>query len=194
MITFSPRWPHGFNDDDAVLRHELAHALVWDFHGGNFTGICFQRTADRLLTGRLRTIDPAGLSVEDIVRERAPELAERALAGEIAARKYLEEPEFCVCSNLPLNPAADLAQILPQPSYPEPDDVKALRYAHTTAGRNWHAWLSDRYQSAHAVVVERWEALDMAAEVFYADLPLNPGENWFLDADRVRRQLAFRTG
>ena len=78
-----------WNRDDAVLRHEVAHALVWFHHGGGIGRLRAVRQADGLMLASVKTGPrPDQNDTPDFVDG----VAERLLAGEVASRIHSRLP------------------------------------------------------------------------------------------------------
>lgn len=191
VIEFSNIWPACFNEDDSVVRHELGHAFVWLSGGGAIEHVRFTRAFDRLLGGGMKMTVPDGWDEERFFAEKSDLLAERVLAGEIAAREHNGLPQGVVCSELPLTPTSDLAFLLTGKHNHQTDDIKALFLAHESAKANWYEWMRARHSSAVLVIQRHFEVIDIAADVFAGEVPLWEGDEVLIDGARVARQLGF---
>lgn len=190
-IQFSQRWPAELNDDETVVRHELGHALVWLGHGNLVERVRFARTSDLLLCGGMRVKLSEGWNEERLRNESPGQLAERILAGEIAARNYNDLADGEVYTDLHLRPDSDLAAALRGQENNPADDIKALFLAHEVAGSGWYLWLCERHAAARVRVLQRWDELDNAAENVLADVPLRAGEELLIEGACVARLLGF---
>jgi hypothetical protein len=188
-IRFSRNWPAELDEDETVVRHELGHALVWLDQGNVVERICFTRTANLLLRGVTKVKLPDGWSEARLRKERPEQLAERILAGEIAAREYNELAHGEICTDLVLLPNSELGAVLTGQSENPDDDIKALFLAHEAAGLGWYVWLCERHAAARARVLTHWAALENAAENVLADLPLCAGEEFIIRGPSVARLL-----
>ena len=105
-----------FNDDPAAVYHELGHAMIWYAGGGALGPITFRRSADGLLEPSVRLADrDRNEPLEETWRKSPNELAERFLAGEATARRFLHMPRGMICAKgLRLYNGADLQTELPR--------------------------------------------------------------------------------
>ena len=190
-IQFTQHWPSTFDDDDVVIRHELGHALVALSYGFQIEHVRYIRTAARTLKGAARMRHPAGWDDKRLLAECPDMLVERVLAGEIAARIYLGLPTQVICTDLPVVPGSDLGQLLALVPVSNLDDVKALTFAHSSAGTDWYRWLSERHVATERLILQYWEVLDQASDVIHGDIPLWQYQELTVPGPQVKALLGF---
>lgn len=190
MIQFSSTWPSCFEDDDAVIRHEFGHALVWLTYGYEVHSLRFERST-RLLTATTRCTEPNCQTETELMLTMPDVLAERLLAGEIASRIYCELPLNVICSDLPVNPDSHLSSLLQGHLPSNYDDVKAFEIARQTASQNWYHWLVERHKNALRIIRNYWDDLDNASNVLYGEIPVVPNDSFSIDGGDIRRLLGL---
>jgi len=190
MIQFSSTWPCCFEDDNAVIRHEFGHALVWLTCGYEVHSLRFVR-GNRLLTATTRYTESNCQTEAELLLTMPDILTERLLAGEIASRIYCELPLNIICSSLSVNPDSDLTSLLQGQLPSNYDDVKAFEIARQTAGQNWYHWLAERHKNALNTITNYWDALDNASDVLYGDIPVGANDSFSIHGGQIRGLLGL---
>lgn len=179
-ISFDTADNVAFNEDPAVVFHEVGHALVWYAFGGGVGRLRFHRAEDQLLEPGVclrprRRDDSPSVTWQQMPKE----LASRFLAGEAAARRFLGMSRTEICSKgLDLRSTTCLASTLQGHEDDREDIVKALFLALDCAGREWHNWIAERHVTANSIIDAGWKAIQAAAESILPHLPDRPGDTW----------------
>lgn len=177
MLEFQTIWPVRFHEDAVVVRHELGHALTWQSLGGEVKDVRFWRMKSGFLAGGMRMVPPATVLLEDLWNQKPKELVCRLLAGEIAARRYLNLPTLMVCSDFSVSPDISLNNVLSGREGDMNDLTKALLLANDAAGDNWYSWLVERHQETQVFVSDQWPKINRIADNLVARLPVNPEDH-----------------
>jgi len=164
-------------NDDAILRHELGHALVWLHYCGAIgrLQLCRQPNSDLLASVRF---GPMSESITQLQYEEA--YAVRLLAGEIAARRFLNLPDDQITCVVPLSPTVRESQVLWSLTDDREDIVKVLQLSCRHAGDAWFSWLEKRHAEARRIVDAGWNTIDAAAQELRKHLPSEPRATIFL--------------
>ena len=189
-------YPH-FELDESVVHHELGHAFVWINEGGIVDQIYFWRTPDNFLAGGMRQALPQlgpGETEQILCRrmwtEQGPQLARRFLAGEAAARIYLNLPEDEIFCEFADNDNCSLMELLPDAEKGSSDIVKALHLARDHAGSEWLEWIADRHHESRELIHNHWDRLSNYALDIVQRLPELPGAQLVIASDELND--AFR--
>lgn len=180
VLEFQTIWPDRFHEDAVVVRHELGHALTWHLLGGEVELIRFVRCSSGDLAGGMKMVPPATGSLEDLKdlwNKNPKELACRLLAGEIAARRYLNLPPQEVCSDFSVSPGTSLSVVLSGREGDMNDLTKALSLANDAAGDKWYSWLVERHQETQSLVSAQWPTINRIADQLVEGLPVYPEDN-----------------
>lgn len=170
-----------WNRDDVVVRHELGHAVAWYHHGEGIGRLRFNRAVDGLLEAGI-VLGPARSDQEE-TDAFIDAYAERLLAGEAAARRWLGLPRGCVSlrglagHRLPMGIGPmDLAETLCEPTardgLPAYDDItKVLLEAEKRHRCVWKQWISQRIRDAEVIVDANAAVIEAAAALLQPLLP-----------------------
>lgn len=186
----------GFQLDRSVVHHELGHAFVWINEGGIVDRIYFWRTSDNSLAGGMRQGLPQlgpGETEPILCRrmwtEQGPQLARRFLAGEAAARRYLNLPEHEIFYEFADNDNCNLMALLPDAEQGSPDIVKALNLARDHAGIEWLEWIACRHRESRRLIENHWDRLTTYALNIVQRLPELPGAQLVIASDELNNAL-----
>ena len=153
--------------DTAVVHHELGHAFVWLSDGGIVDHIRFWRDRNGLLSGGMRQGLPPSRPgetesalLERMWNENSVQYARRLLAGEIAARRFLNLPEDEITCGFLITRDSALMSLLPTIELESSGIVKALHIAHDAAGDDWHPWIAQRHLEARERIERLWAGLE----------------------------------
>ncbi|NMM03525.1 hypothetical protein HHL24_37310 [Paraburkholderia sp. RP-4-7] len=152
--------------DDAVLRHEIGHALVWFHYGGPIGRLRLSREYDGKLMASMRF----GMTAIDIAKRNAV----RLLAGEIAARRFLGLPAESATYDFQVPPSARAEAVTSRLGNPHSDMTKALILACDDAGDGWFEWLKARHSEARRLVDKEWQAIEDVAKGLKRHIPMEP--------------------
>jgi hypothetical protein len=185
-LVFDTRCPPRFNDDDVVIRHELGHALAWHSLGESVRHIRFVRVSGGLLFGATGVVSPpTATPLEALDPAQLVALATRALAGEIAARRYLGLPQNVVSSAFPIRPQEPLKPILDGRGNDPSDLVKALFMAFHATGEDWYPWLAERHLTTVSLVASQWNAIERLAVHLTGQLPAHTDEELIVSGEQL---------
>jgi hypothetical protein len=149
--------------DDAVLRHEIGHALVWFHYGGPIGRLRLRREFDGKLMASVRF----GATAIDVAKRNAV----RMLAGEIAARRFLGLSADSVSYDFQVAPRASAKTVMSRLGNPHSDLTKALFLACDDAGDAWFEWLKARHSESRRLVDTEWRAIEDVAEALKRHIP-----------------------
>ena len=176
------------NDDAAVVRHEIAHVLVWYLYGGAIGPLMFSRSTDGLLDSRAKLLprDPT-MTMEDLWFTMSNELAIRLLAGEAAARRYLglSRDQICSCG-LVISAASDLNQVLRGHENNQEDLVRVLFLANDSAGSRWYRWIAEQLHEAQQIVDAYWQQIDLMGAKLERRIPKASGTNKLFGIELIK--------
>lgn len=164
-------------NDHAILRHELAHALVWFTYGGAIGRLKVCRLENDGLLASTR-FGPMCRNVSSLEADEAS--AVRLLAGEVAARRFLKLPDSQVSCEVPFHPATTTTEVLYHLTEARADIAKALQFACQYAGNSWFTWLEKRHTEARRIVDGGWNAIDAGARKLERYIPSEPGSSFSL--------------
>lgn len=180
---FNSHYYSEFESDEAVVHHELGHAFVWLKEGGIVDQISFWRTSDNLLAGKmtqglpaLRPGETVEMQLERMWKENGPQFVRRLLAGEAAARRYLDLPENEIFCEFSINANDDLMSLLQSCGPGSSDIVKALHNAYDNVGDDWPNWIANRHCEARRQINDLWEGLTAYAGEILQRIPARPGD------------------
>lgn len=187
------RW----NDDDVVVRHEMGHVLLWYFHGHQIGKLQLRRASDGLLEGGVVLGARPGTSLTGLYLDA---YTERLLAGEAAARIYLNQPEDKITLRR-LKEERLVFGIRPKElvfltdshvvgSKTIHEDIsKVLINASTYHPVLWRGWISRRLANTVAVLRSQWHVVEACSAKLVTRLPVRPGTSFQLDASLTRAML-----
>jgi hypothetical protein len=177
LVTLEPEVSEIFNREDAIVRHELGHAVVWYHYGGALGRLRFYRMPDRLLMGGvLFRGRGAEVSQEDYMRT----LTVRLLAGEVAARRFLRLPPDRIACEFPLTSYSNIDRLRPLIQQSPTDIMRAIDAAYHVASLEWWQWLLERHSEATEIVDAAWPVIESSAKVLEPYVPLEPNSEWQL--------------
>lgn len=178
MTVFDPTRHVAFNCDEVSVRHEMAHAAVW-FHLGEGIGPLRLRRGEDLL------LHPSVLAKQASERQ-APTVeyldrcAEKLLAGEVAARRFLHMPTHVVSIGdqrvTAAGPHWSPAEVASMCRRKEEDIVKVLAMAHQDHPHDWWDWLHARMKRSVELVELCWPTIEIVATRLVRQVPRIPGE------------------
>lgn len=189
---FVPAEDADWNDDGAVLRHELGHALVWFVHGGGLGRLRLARANDGLLEAGVVTGPRPGQTDTPAFIDST---AERLLAGEAAARRHLGIPGGRISLRGLQEPRL--------PAGARPDEIAAAfaEVGHASDGRvmlgdvakilsladqyhqaDWRTWIRERLAAAEHILSTQWAVLGAVAVRFERGLPRRPRQEVVVSA------------
>lgn len=155
MLTFVTQ-DRTLENDSVVIRHEFGHTIAAFALGFEVGRIAFARRPDLLLVGAVRSRLPDTLrSTYDQDQLNVT----RLLAGEIAARKYLNISQDELCASFPLSGRSSFAYAESVTKGGQDDISKAISIA-CTKGDNWFAFLSDCHEHAKDIVENGWAGVE----------------------------------
>ncbi len=160
------------NDDDVALHHELAHAATWAFMGQGIGRLRLRRAGDGLLEPSVRCGQASQAQVATPAFIDA--VAERLLAGELGARRYLGmRTDRVSIPQAPRHATATLDEVRSLCRGRDDDIKKVLDLAE---GRvDWLSWLAARVASSAERVESLWKPIDRVATVLTAMVPTKRG-------------------
>lgn len=171
---FVPYEEHGWNADPVVLRHELGHATIWFYYGGGIGRLLLQRSSDGLLEPCCKSAPSS--PTQEVTPEFIDAVAERLLAGEVAARIHLGlQPDQVTLRKLTSNyfqmgiRAIDVAQTMSEST--REDVYRVLDLADQYHPDDWQEWIRLRLASCEEVLHQYWSILEGAAVRFTPAIP-----------------------
>jgi hypothetical protein len=183
-LPFVPMERAAWNRDSVVIRHELGHAVVCFVHGGGLGRLRCMRAADGLLEASVKTGPPTPNQEETPAFIDA--VAERLLAGEVAARVHLSLPAGRISLrklNVGRLPVGILPMEVAETMTENPiglngrmheDVTKVLMLADQYHRRSWKTWIRQRLNAAETIIREFYPVIEATAHQLGPYIPIHP--------------------
>jgi hypothetical protein len=156
----------GLEEDHVVLRHEIGHFVTWFLYGGGIGPLRLRRQPD----GRLLAAVKVGPRSADERETPAfiDAVAERLLAGEIAARQHLEMCDWQVSIGDPrvvlFDAATQIGRVRTVCHRDLADTTNLLSLAEQHHPDDWWQWIENRLLHVRALLGSRAQLIEVLAK------------------------------
>lgn len=182
-----PEIHRDFEMDHAVVQHEVGHLVTWFLLGGGIGPMRFERQGDHRLLGAVR-FGPRNLDAKE-TPDFIDAVAERLLAGEIAARRHLGKCDWQISLGDPttvlLTPTHSASFARARCHADLLDARNLLSLAEQHHADSWWPWMEDRIRSVRRRLELHWPAVGKLAARIAPYVP-DHGERSLSGTDLIR--------